>query len=60
MEVSRGWLNIFFSRVVKETNRKDEVDSNMRWNKMINRMRRVANEEPNGFRGRVPLDKDTL
>ena len=35
----------FVSRLIKEANQEDEVDSNVMWNKMVDCIRHVAKEE---------------
>ena len=49
----------FISRLIKEANWEDEVDSNVMWNKMTDCIRHVANEELGESKGIVSSGKDT-
>ena len=49
----------FVSRLIKEANWEDEVDSNVMWNKMTDCIRHVAKEELGESKGMMPPDKDT-
>ena len=49
----------FVSRLIKEANWEDEVDSNVTWNKMVDCIRHVAKEELGESKGMVSSGKDT-
>ena len=49
----------FVNKLIKETNWKDEVDSNVMWNKMADCIRHVTKEELGESKSMVQPDKDT-
>ena len=59
VEVEGDGQTSFVDRLIKEANWKDEVDSNVMWNKMADCIRHVAKEELGKSKSMALLSKDT-
>ena len=58
VEVEGDEQTSFVDKLIKEANWKEEIDSNVMWNKMTDCIRHVAKEELGESKGMVPPSKD--